>query len=54
MISLEGGKKKRKKKVYSTPKRKPHIHKNVKLRALSYFSIHKDGTVSKVKELCKS
>lgn len=54
LVSLEGGKKKKKKKVFTTPKTKKHIHKNVKLRALSYFSINKDGTVSTVKKLCES
>lgn len=44
LAEIVGGKKK-KKKVFTTPKRKKHIHKNVKLRALSYFSVNKDGTV---------
>jgi small subunit ribosomal protein S27Ae len=44
LAEIAGGKKK-KKKVFTTPKRKKHIHKNVKLRALSYFSVNKDGTV---------
>lgn len=52
LAEVVGGKKK-KKKVFTTPKRKKHIHKNVKLRALSYFSVNKDGTVSKVKKLCE-
>ena len=44
LAEIAGGKKK-KKKVFTTPKRKKHIHKNVKLRALSYFAIAKDGSV---------
>jgi small subunit ribosomal protein S27Ae len=54
LVSVEGGKKKKKKKVFTTPKTKKHIHKNVKLRALSYFTINKDGSVSTVKKLCES
>ena len=54
LVSVDGGKKKKKKKVYTTPKTKKHIHKNVKLRALSYFSINKDGSVSAVKKHCES
>ncbi len=53
LAEIAGGKKK-KKKVYTTPKRKKHIHKNVKLRALSYFSVNKDGTVQTVKRLCEA
>lgn len=53
LVDVMGGKKK-KKKQFTTPKRKKHIHKNIKLRALSYFSVNKDGTVSKVKRLCES
>lgn len=54
MVSVEGGKKKKKKKAFTTPLKKKHIHKNVKLRALSYFSINKDGSVSCVKKHCES
>ncbi len=54
MLSVEGGKKKKKKKAFTTPKTKKHIHKNVKLRALSYFTINKDGSVSCVKKHCES
>ena len=36
---LDGGKKKKKKKVYTTKKKNKHIHKRVKLLALSLYSI---------------
>ena len=39
---LDGGKKKKKKKVYTTKKKNKHIHKRVKLLALSLYSV--DGT----------
>ena len=37
-----GGKKKRKKKVYTTPKVKKHVHKKVKLAVLKYYKIDGD------------
>ena len=40
---LEGGKRKRKKKVYTTKKKNKHIHKRVKMGIYTLFSV--DGTV---------
>ena len=37
--SLRGGGKKRKKKVYTTPKRIPHKRKKVKLAVLKYYKV---------------
>jgi small subunit ribosomal protein S27Ae len=55
LIEVLGGGKggKKKKKVYSTPKKNKHRHKNTKLMALSYYAIKKDGTVERVKKLCE-
>mmetsp|Transcript_39348 Transcript_39348/g.78857 ORF Transcript_39348/g.78857 Transcript_39348/m.78857 type:complete len:147 (+) Transcript_39348:3045-3485(+) len=36
-FSLRGGGKKHKKKVYTKPKKKKHVHKKIKLRVLTYF-----------------
>ena len=47
--SLDGGKRKRKKKVYTTPKRIPHKHKKRPKALLEYFSV--DDASGKVKRL---
>merc|ERR1712058_198824 len=48
-MSLDGGKRKRKKKVHTTPKRIPHKHKKRPKAFLSYFSV--DEGTNKVKRL---
>ena len=48
-MSLDGGKRKRKKKVYTTPKRIPHKHKKRPKALLEYFSV--DDATGKVKRL---
>jgi len=47
--SLDGGKRKRKKKVHTTPKRIPHKHKKRVKALLEYFSV--DDASGKVKRL---
>jgi small subunit ribosomal protein S27Ae len=42
VLRLRGGGKKRKKKVYNTPKRIAHKHKKVPLAALKYYRVDKD------------
>lgn len=50
---VEGaGKKKRKKKVYSTPKKNHHVHKNRKLGVLDYYVVEKDGKIKRVNKEC--
>jgi len=48
-MSLDGGKRKRKKKVYTTPKRIPHKHRKRAKALLEYFSV--DDASGKVKRL---
>ena len=48
-MCLEGGKKKRKKKVHTTPKRIPHKHKKRPKAILEYFAV--DDASGKVKRL---
>merc|ERR1719240_1654318 len=48
-MSLDGGKRKRKKKVHTTPKRIPHKHKKRAKALLEYFTVD-DGT-GKVRRL---
>ena len=47
-----GGGKKRKKKVYTKPKRVPHKHKNVKLAVLNHYKVDKDGKVTRLRRKC--
>lgn len=44
-VDVLGGKGKKKRKQYSTPKKNKHIHKNVKQRVLSYYAIQKNGEI---------
>ena len=48
-MSLDGGKRKRKKKVYTTPKKIPHKHKKRPKALLEDFSV--DDASGKVKRL---
>lgn len=51
VLRLRGGARKRKKKVYTTPKRIPHKHKKVKLAVLKYYKV--DEATKKVTRLKK-
>lgn len=48
-----GGKGKKKKKNYSTPKRVKHRHTSTKLHTLSYYAVDKEGSVQRVKKFCE-
>lgn len=52
LISLDGGKRKRKKKVYKTPKQIKHIHQKRPKALLEYFSVEASGKVKKLKQEC--
>ena len=49
-LSLDGGKKKKKRKPHTTPKVIPHKHTTIKMRVLNYFEVTKDGKVNKLKK----
>ena len=49
-LSLDGGKKKKKRKPHTTPKVIPHKHVTIKMRTLNYFEVTKDGKVNKLKK----
>ncbi|KFD62692.1 hypothetical protein M514_03802 [Trichuris suis] len=53
-LRLRGGAKKRKKKVYSTPKKIKHKKKKVKLAVLKYYKIDENGKVSRLRKECTS
>lgn len=51
-MRLCGGGKKRKKKVYTTPKKIKHTHKSVKLAVLHYYQVDSEGKVTKLRTEC--
>merc|ERR1711991_46672 len=52
-LALDGGKKKRKKKTYSKPKKIAHKHKKVKLAVLKYYRVDQSsGKVSRTRKEC--
>ena len=51
---LLGGGKKRKKKVYTTPKKIKHKHKKVPLKTLQYYKIDEDGKITRLRKLSPS
>ncbi|KAK9454642.1 ubiquitin-related domain-containing protein [Dipodascopsis uninucleata] len=52
VLRLRGGAKKRKKKVYTTPKKIKHKHKKTKLAVLKYYKVNSDGTVERTRREC--
>ena len=50
--SLEGGAKKRKKKVYTKPKKIPHKHKKVKLAVLKFYKVDGQDRVQRLRKEC--
>jgi small subunit ribosomal protein S27Ae len=54
VLRLRGGGKKRKKKVYTKPKRIPHKHKKVKLHVLKYYKVDGSGKITRLRRHCPS
>ena len=54
MLRLRGGGKKRKKKVYTKPKKIGHKHKNVKLATLKFYKVDDGGKVKRLRKDCPS
>ena len=52
-LKLLGGKEKRKKKVYTKPKKIGHKHKKRPKALLEYFSVDNTGKISKLKIECE-
>lgn len=52
VLRLLGGKKKRKKKVYTKPKKIKHKHKKRPKAILEYFNVDNTGKISKLKIEC--
>ena len=51
-MDLEGGKRKRKKKVYTKPKKIGHKHQKRPMAAIQYYSVEANGKVKKLKHEC--
>ncbi len=52
MLRLRGGAKKRKKKVFTKPKKPKHKRKKVKLSVLKFYQVDKDGNVTRSRKSC--
>ncbi|KNC76622.1 ubiquitin-40S ribosomal protein S27a [Sphaeroforma arctica JP610] len=52
VLRLRGGGKKRKKKVYNTPKKIKHTKKKVKLAVLRYYKVDNNGKISRLRREC--
>merc|ERR1711920_27487 len=52
VLRLRGGGKKRKKKQFTKPKRKPHTKKKVPLAILRCYKVDADGTVTNLRRVC--
>jgi small subunit ribosomal protein S27Ae len=52
VLRLRGGGKKRKKKVYTTPKKIKHKHKKTKLAVLKYYKVDGDGKIERLRREC--
>ena len=54
VLRLRGGGKKRKKKVYTKPKKPHHKNKKVKLAVLKYYKVDDNGKVTRLRKECQS
>ncbi|KAF8458234.1 ubiquitin-related domain-containing protein [Kalaharituber pfeilii] len=52
VLRLRGGAKKRKKKVYNTPKKIKHKRKKTKLAVLKYYKVDGDGKIERLRREC--
>jgi len=52
VLRLRGGGKKRKKKVYTTPKKIKHKRKKTKLAILKYYKVDGDGKIERLRREC--
>ena len=52
MLRLRGGAKKRKKKVYTTPKKIKHKRKKTKPAVLKYYKVDSDGKIERLRREC--
>ena len=53
IVRLLGGKKKRKKKIYTKPKKIKHKHRKHPKALLEYFEVDNTGKITKIKIECE-
>mmetsp|Transcript_28426 Transcript_28426/g.39960 ORF Transcript_28426/g.39960 Transcript_28426/m.39960 type:complete len:170 (-) Transcript_28426:85-594(-) len=53
VLRLRGGGKKRKKKVYTKPKREKHVRKKVKLAILKYYKVDDNHFITRLRRECE-
>jgi small subunit ribosomal protein S27Ae len=52
VLRLRGGGKKRKKKVYTKPKKDKHVHKKVKMAVLKYYKVDENNKITRLRREC--
>lgn len=52
VLRLRGGAKKRKKKVYTSPKHVPHKHKTIKLAILQFYQVGDGDKITRLRDEC--
>merc|ERR1712051_1061342 len=52
LVALDGGKRQRKKKVYTKPKKIGHKHKKRSLALLEYYNVEASGKIKRLKTEC--
>ena len=52
VLRLRGGGKKRKKKVYTKPKKVKHVHKKVKLAVLKFYKVDDNNKITRLRKEC--
>ena len=50
VLRLRGGGKKRKKKVYTKPKKAKRVHKTIPMQTLKYYRVESDGKVTRLRK----
>ena len=50
VLRLRGGGKKRKKKVYTKPKKAKRVHKTIPMQSLKYYRVESDGKVTRLRK----
>ena len=50
VLRLRGGGKKRKKKVFTRPKKVKHAHKTIPMQSLKYYRVEADGKVTRLRK----
>ena len=52
VLRLRGGGKKRKRKVYTKPKKDKHVHKKVKMAVLQFYKVDENQKITRLRREC--